>query len=103
MPFVKGHSGNPKGRPTVGNTLGGPLVDMLRKELNKFDAQRRMTNIEVIVQALVKKAKNGEAIHIQTLLDRLYGKVLNTHDITTQGKSINKTCVIRIGEKDIPF
>jgi uncharacterized protein DUF5681 len=74
MPFVPGQSGNPGGRRKE-----KPYRDALRKVLAEdqgFDPQGQpLTKLEGVVRAHVAKAHGGDVSAIQSIADRLDGKV----------------------------
>lgn len=66
MPFVKGQSGNPKGRPPK------PVEEARLSVLARlFDEATE----EAIVKAQIRKAKQGDTNSATWLWDRKYGKV----------------------------
>lgn len=67
MPFQKGQSGNPKGRPKV----RGKLTDLLRESALKDDA----ATAKRIIRAWEAKAKEGDINAIRLWMERLEGKV----------------------------
>ena len=70
--LTKGHSGNPAGMPP-----GTPsLVRLLKKRL-----ENHPEDADAIVNALVKLGKTGDMRAIEQLIDRIDGKVIETHKI----------------------
>ena len=69
--FVKGQSGNPKGRPRKGQTF----ADALRAALAVRDPQTKQTELHKVAQAIVSKAKAGDVPAIAFIAERLDGKV----------------------------
>jgi hypothetical protein len=86
-PIKKGEVRNPTGRP---KTL--PKLDVLLAEV-LGDTQEGKTQAKLILEALVKRAKNGDVKASALLLDRGYGKVREHIDITTNDESINKPTI----------
>lgn len=70
MVFVKGQSGNPKGRPRNPAALAPTIHRLLREK----DADGH-SNKELIAHALINRAKAGEIDAIKVVLDRADGKV----------------------------
>lgn len=68
-PFQKGKSGNPGGRPKGIPNLSTILVNVLGK-----NGKEKQTEAEKILEALKKKALNGDVRAAELLLDRAYGK-----------------------------
>jgi hypothetical protein len=69
MPFEKGKSGNPGGRPKKDTSLSG----MLRKEIAKKDADG-VTKKGRIVGKLIELAESGDVVALKYLFDRVDGK-----------------------------
>jgi len=82
IPFVKGHKGGP-GRPKLPN-----LKEIMAKVLGGQTEDGR-TEAEAIIDAMKRKAKSGDVKATQLLLDRGFGKVKESLDITTDGEKIN--------------
>jgi hypothetical protein len=72
MPFIKGQSGNPGGRPKRDTSLTG----LLRKELNRKDGDA--PGKTVIVKKLYELAKSGDVIALKYVFDRIDGKPIET-------------------------
>jgi len=71
MPFAKGQSGNPGGRPK-----DKPFADALRMELKAAGDDRKA--LRKIARALIAKAEDGNLAAIREIADRLDGKVTTT-------------------------
>ena len=67
MPFKKGQSGNPGGRPKT-----KAFADAIRIAVN--EAQGNRTKLRAIADTLVEKAVEGEMWAIREVADRLDGK-----------------------------
>lgn len=74
VPFKKGQSGNPKGRPKKLPALDVLLDEVLGGE-NPDDS-----NAKKILDALYKQAQKGNVRAAEILLDRAYGKPKQTHE-----------------------
>jgi hypothetical protein len=68
MPFEEGQSGNPKGRPKSAKLF----KDALTLAIKRTDGDK--TELALIAQALVDKAKAGDVPAINAIADRLDGK-----------------------------
>lgn len=82
-PFPPGVSGNPGGRPSI-----KPLTDALKKALAEPDEKTRRTNLEEITRSLIAQAKRGKVDAIGMILDRLEGKVLSEHKVSTRFEGV---------------
>ena len=105
IPYKKGQSGNPKGRPkkyvlslkkegyklTEINDTIQAMVSMNMEELKKVYENENSTILEKTVAAALRNGlKKGQLESIETLLNRVYGKPKEKMDITTQGEKINE-------------
>jgi len=70
--WKKGQSGNPEGRPTGVISLTETLKKMLR---------RNPEALEDIVTALIEEGRLGNMVATKEMLDRVDGKVAETHRI----------------------
>ena len=91
-PFKKGQSGNPNGRPKLPD-----IKEAL--ELLLSDVESGKTKLEMVINALYKRAIKGDVRAIQELLDRMYGKAQQKTDITTGGEKIKQ--IFKIGDQEI--
>jgi hypothetical protein len=89
IPFVKGHKGGP-GRPKMPD-----LKEIMAKVLGAENGDGK-TEAEAIIDAMKKRAKQGDVKATQLLLDRGFGKVKESLDITTDGEKINNKPSIQI-------
>ncbi len=89
MPFQKGQSGNPKGRPKKGMSWSDVLKEMADEEI-EGDANVK-TKMQIIASRLWKKANEGDLKAIEMLMDRIDGKAKQSVDHTTNGESMNLT------------
>jgi len=84
MPFKKGVSGNPKGRPMKGHSWADVLEKIGGEKIEKYD----MTRKEAVARKLWGEAAKGQSWAINALMDRLDGKPRMTMDQTTRNISI---------------
>lgn len=68
IPFKKGESGNPNGRPKKLPELDKLLADVLGEDKDGIEAAK------AILMALRAKATKGDVRAAEVLLDRAYGK-----------------------------
>lgn len=83
-PAKKGEVRNKTGRPKKLPKLDELLAEVLG------DTEEGKTQAQNILEALVKKANNGDVKAAALLLDRGWGKVKEHIDITTNEESINQ-------------
>lgn len=93
--WVKGQSGNPKGRPK-GTKLLGPV---LRRVLEEAGAKTGQPNYELVARKLVTLAIAGELDAIKVVLDRVDGRVTEHLDHTSDGEPF-RTFTLAIRETD---
>lgn len=70
MPFKKGESGNPNGRPPMGKSW----ADVLRRIGEEKVSGQDVTKKEAICRRLYAEAAKGEQWAINALMDRIDGK-----------------------------
>jgi len=90
-PIVKGEVRNPNGAPRKLPKLDVILANVLGEE-NK-DGK---TAAEQIIEAMRRKANAGDTRAASLLLDRGWGKIKESLDITTDGEKINQQSKIQI-------
>lgn len=98
IPFVKGQSGNPNGRPkkfvstlkTLGykqSEINDTIQNILSMNLDELESVFTDNNATVlektIASALKKSLTKGDLFSIETLLTRVYGKAKQEVDINT--------------------
>jgi hypothetical protein len=88
MPFAKGQSGNPAGRPRKGKTF----TETLHKYLNKKGEDGRK-NHDALCETLINLALNGDdktqIPAIKYIMDRIDGKPAQTVDAQITGNIID--------------
>ena len=70
MPFQKGQSGNPGGRPKE-----RPFKDALRQVLSQEDDADKKKKLVLLAEALVAKAIDGDVPAAKEVMDRVEGRV----------------------------
>ncbi len=70
--WKKGQSGNPKGRPPTKISITAIVNDILSK---------RPEDAEAIAEALIRLAKKANLSAIESVMNRVDGKVSETHEI----------------------
>lgn len=99
-PFKKGDDErrNLEGRPKKLPELEKMLRDILGAEEDENSEAYQ------VLKSLVKEAKNGNTRAAEILLDRAYGKVKQTADVTSNGETIGaKEIVIKYVECTTPL
>lgn len=81
MPFAKGQSGNPAGRPRKNEEMRAAL----RRALAATDATGQK-NKDAVAQALVREARNGNVLAVREIFDRIDGKVKDETAVDHGGK-----------------
>lgn len=79
-PFKKGQSGNPKGG---GKPKKLPQLDVILKNILGSQDKEGRTQAELIIQALTNSAKKGDVKAADLLLNRSYGKVKESVELST--------------------
>lgn len=82
MPFQKGQSGNPAGRPRNEQTITTVLRRLLAEK------QDGTTGAEHVAATLLKMATDGDVKAIAIVLERIDGKVTEPIDVTSKGKRL---------------
>ena len=77
-----GVSGNPNGRPPKENSLN----NLLRERLEDTDPDQERPNKDIIADALVTLAKQGNLAAIERVWDRVEGKPHQSMDVTSNVK-----------------
>jgi hypothetical protein len=78
MPFQKGKSGNPKGRPLKGTTI----ADLVALEGDRIDTATKLTQRQLLIHNMYDYAIKGDPAFARLLLEREYGKVLDEIQLT---------------------
>lgn len=73
MPFKKGKSGNPKGRPKKGKALTDILIDVGAGKI-KYIGGTKVERKEALAMVLWDKALNGDVNAAKYIYDRIDGK-----------------------------
>ena len=79
IPFKKGQSGNPKGRPKGSlnrSTIAKKWLEVLSQEELEDGQVKWLSNEEAMTLSLIKKARNGDVNSLKKNLDALIEKSL---------------------------
>jgi hypothetical protein len=88
--FKKGQSGNPNGRPKE-----LPALKELMKKIMSTEDKNGIQTAEQILEAVKKRALDGDIKAAELLLDRAYGKVVTPVATTdSEGKDIAQLNII---------
>jgi poly-beta-hydroxyalkanoate depolymerase len=101
IPFVKGQSGNPNGRPRkyvsllkeqgyklseINDTIQSMMAMDIEELKSVFDNPAATILEKTIANAMNKSLKKGSLYSLETLLTRVYGKPKEQMDINTDNK-----------------
>lgn len=86
-PFKKGQSGNPNGRPKGQRNYATIYREALIKLADLNDKTPEALEEEMLSKAILS-ARKGDYRFYKDLLDRLYGKAVQSIDHTTAGKEL---------------
>jgi len=90
IPFKKGQSGNPNGRPKGSrnrSTIVKEVLQMLSKEDNPLTGQEEwLTNEQRMTISILLKALKGDVNAYKALMDSAYGTAKDTVDINSNEK-----------------
>lgn len=87
MPFQKGQSGNPNGRPKSEQAITPALRRLLAAK------REGKTRAEHVANVLLSLAENGDVNAIKVVLERVDGKVMDHLDLTSGGQPLVKAYV----------
>ena len=92
--FKKGQSGNPKGRPKILPELKEVIAKVL------LDEKDGMTALEAMITKARNKAIAGDVRHFKELMDRYYGKSIQSIDLqSSDGSMTPKPTMVVSNEK----
>jgi len=89
IPFKKGQSGNPNGRPKGSlnrSTIAKKWLEVLSQEELEDGEVKWLSNEEAMTLSLIKKARNGDVNAYKALMDSAYGTAKDTVDINSNEK-----------------
>jgi ribosomal protein L17 len=79
MPFTKGQSGNPQGRPKKGETL----TDLLREKIEApKTSKEKHTRKDMIIEKLITLAEAGDLTALKYVFDRIDGRPKESIELT---------------------
>jgi len=79
--FVKGKSGNPKGRPKVSDSYADLVRDLLERKIEMLTVTPMTTAKTALCVGQIRKAIKGDTTAAKELIDRAYGKVTDKLDL----------------------
>lgn len=77
MPFVKGQTGNPGGRPKRREVIDAMIAELKRKP----SPESTSTNAQMIAATAVREALEGDVHWAKLLMEYVYGKPVQPVDI----------------------
>jgi len=90
VPFPKGKSGNPSGRPRGSKnrtTLVRELLEMVSTFENPLTEQsEKLSYVEQIIIAQISEARKGNVQAFRELMDCAYGKIKDVHQFEESEK-----------------
>ncbi|MDR2435234.1 MAG: DUF5681 domain-containing protein [Treponema sp.] len=95
MPFAKGQSGNPYGRPKKAKSL----TNILEKALSKKRADGR-TNKAALVDTLISLALAGDVTALKYVYDRVDGKLAESVNMAADVNANANLEVIQMSRED---
>ncbi len=108
IPYKKGQSGNPKGRPVGAksrNKVAKYWLEQLQNIKNPITLEvEDLSQEDLITLAMIKKARKGSETAYKYLLDSAYGTPATQTDITSGGEKItfNVQDVIKFNDNTKP-
>jgi hypothetical protein len=92
--FGKGQSGNPNGRPKGRrnrSTLVREWLEVAQNVKNPLTGEvEQLEQQDLIVLALIKKARSGDVQAAKELMDSAHGKITDRLDMTSDGDKISQ-------------
>jgi hypothetical protein len=88
IPYKKGQSGNPNGRPKGRRNFSTIFYDALENLAKKNDMEPDQLETEIVEKALLS-ARKGDARFYKDLMDRLHGTAQTNVDVTSGGEKIS--------------
>lgn len=92
IPFVKGQSGNPNGRPRGTRNRSTLVKEWLEVEQSVVNPITKKTEVlsqsDIMTLALIAKARKGDVSAFKELMDSAFGKVQSTIDVTSGNEKI---------------
>lgn len=86
IPYKKGQSGNPKGRPKGAlnrSTIAKKWLEVLSQEEIEDGVVKWLSNEEAMTLALIQKARKGDVNAYKALMDSAYGTAKDSIDINS--------------------
>jgi len=95
IPFEKGKSGNPAGRPKGSlnrSTIARKWLEVQEDAKNPITgSNEKMSQEDIMTLALIKKARKGDTTAYAKLMDSAYGAPMQQTDVTSKGNEIKGT------------
>ncbi len=97
MPFVKGQSGNPSGRPKRREVIDAMLAELKRKPF----PESKSTNAQMLAATAVREALEGDVHWAKLLMEYVYGKPVQPVDVEVRAYAEQIASVIGATPEDI--
>jgi len=91
IPFVKGVSGNPKGRPRKEVCITSWLKEFADKSISAPIDAKKLTYAQAAALSAWKSAAKGQLSEYTFIIERIEGKVTQGVDVTSKGNEIKPT------------
>lgn len=96
IPFKKGVSGNPKGRPKKDVCITSWLKEFANKSITAPIDAKNLTYAQAAALSAWKAAAKGELDNYNFIIERIEGKTLTTIDMTSKGNELKGTTIFQI-------
>jgi hypothetical protein len=100
IPFVKGVSGNPKGRPRKEVCVTSWLKEFADKCISSQIDPKKLTYAQAAALSAWKSAATGSLSDYNFIIERIEGKVSTTVDVTSKGNELKQAAVFNIINPD---
>jgi len=100
IPFVKGISGNPKGRPRKEVCITSWLKEFADKSITAPIDAKNLTYAQAAALSAWKAAAKGDLPEYNFIIERIEGKAVTQVDLTSKGEQLRGPAVYNIINPD---
>ena len=100
IPFQKGVSGNPKGRPRKEVCITTWLKEFADKSITAPIDARNLTYAQAAALSAWKAAAKGDLPEYNFIIERIEGKAISQIDVTSKGEQLKTNAVFNIVNPD---